>query len=403
MSQPLIQIVDLSKSFSGQKVLNGANLSIYKGEITTIIGKSGGGKSVLLKHIIGLLQPDSGQVLFDGVPISGMDKARKKAWRSKISYVFQNAALFDSLTIFDNIAMPLVETRRIPKKEVAAAVEKRMAQLDIQAIGNKYPSQISGGMQKRVSLARALITDPEVVLFDEPTTGLDPIRKSAVLSMISSYQRRLGFTGVMVSHEIPDIFFISQRVAMLDKGKVVFEGPPQDLQRSDNPTIIEFLQGLEQPRDSLTGLGTQQQLSKSYEAEADRSARTAQTFCLVVFSLDNLEEITEQSSHVMGQSVMADFAVELGRHLRVFDSCARYGFSRIIVVMPNTGMDEAKKLISLISRSLQRKNVVPIAPYKDFCLMVSAGFAQAGVQESIEVVLERAADDEKNLYTFKVC
>ncbi|MDI6796507.1 MAG: ATP-binding cassette domain-containing protein [Desulfatibacillaceae bacterium] len=403
MSQPLIQIVDLCKSFSGQKVLNGANLSIYKGEITTIIGKSGGGKSVLLKHIIGLLEPDSGQVLFDGMPISSMNKAQKKAWRSKISYVFQNAALFDSLTVFDNIAMPLVETRRVSKEEVAAAVEKRLAQLDIGAIGNKYPSQISGGMQKRVSLARALITAPEVVLFDEPTTGLDPIRKSAVLSMVSSYQRRLGFTGVMVSHEIPDIFFISQRVAMLDKGKVVFEGPPEDLQRSDKPVIIEFLQGLEQPRDALTGMGTQQQLSKSYEAESDRSARTAQAFCLVVFSLDNLEEITEQSTHVMAQTVMANFAAELGRHLRVFDSCARYGFDRILVVMPNTGMNEAKKLIERISRSLQRKNVVPIAPYPDFCLMVSAGFAQAGADESIEAVLERAANDEKNVYTFKVC
>lgn len=244
MREPLIQFKDVYKSFGENHVLTGTNLSIYKGEITTIIGKSGGGKSVLLKHIIGLLEQDSGAILFEGRPVSDMNKAERKALKRKCSYMFQGTALFDSLTIYENIALPLSETTSLADSEINRRVRDKMEQLDLHEIDEKYPSQLSGGMKKRVALARALITDPEIVLFDEPTTGLDPIRKKAVHRMISDYQQKFGFTGVVISHDIPDIFNISQRVAMLNDGRVLFEGSPVQLSQVSDPAVKEFIQGL---------------------------------------------------------------------------------------------------------------------------------------------------------------
>ncbi|MDP3285515.1 MAG: ABC transporter ATP-binding protein [Desulfobacterales bacterium] len=244
MREPLIQFKNVYKSFGENHVLNGTDLRIYKGEITTIIGKSGGGKSVLLKHIIGLLEQDSGTILFESRPVSEMKKAERKILKRKCSYMFQGTALFDSLTIYDNIALPLKETTALSDNEINRRVRDKMDQLDLNGIDDKYPSQLSGGMKKRVALARALVTDPEIVLFDEPTTGLDPIRKKAVHEMISDYQQKFGFTGVVVSHDIPDIFHISQRVAMLDDGRILFEGSPVQLAQASDPAVKEFIQGL---------------------------------------------------------------------------------------------------------------------------------------------------------------
>ncbi|MDM8551749.1 ABC transporter ATP-binding protein [Desulfobacterales bacterium HSG2] len=241
--QPFIQFRNVFKAFGAKTVLNGVDLSIYKGEVTTIIGKSGGGKSVLLKHIIGLAVPDSGMMLFEGRPFSEMKRAEKKTMKRKFSYMFQGTALFDSMTVFENIALPLVERTSLQKAEIRKQVEEQMEQLDLREINDKYPSQLSGGMQKRVALARALVTRPEIVLFDEPTTGLDPIRKNAVHNMISDYQKKFGFTGVVVSHEIPDVLHISQRVAMLNEGQILFEGSPEELRNTSDPLVQSFLKG----------------------------------------------------------------------------------------------------------------------------------------------------------------
>ena len=190
VDQPLIELKSTVKKFGDNFVLNGIDLSIFRGEITSIIGKSGVGKSVLLKHIIGLFEPDSGTVLYEGKPLDTMKRDDRKVLKRKFSYMFQESALFDFLTIFENIALPLQETTSLPEAEIHRRVRDKMHQLDLRKIDEKYPSQVSGGMKKRVALARALVTDPEIVLFDEPTTGLDPIRKSAVHSMISDYQKR---------------------------------------------------------------------------------------------------------------------------------------------------------------------------------------------------------------------
>jgi phospholipid/cholesterol/gamma-HCH transport system ATP-binding protein len=241
MADPFIQFKNVKKSFGENHVMQGVDLSIYKGEITVVIGKSGCGKSVLLKHIIGLLDQDSGEILISGKPLSKLTKKEKKAFKNKLSYMFQSNALFDSLNVFDNIALPLVEKSSFPKPVIKEKVTVRMNQLEIEGTEEKFPSELSGGMQKRVALARALVVDPDIVLFDEPTTGLDPVRKHNAHSMIKEYQKKFGFTAVVVSHEIPEIFDIAQRIAMLENGKIVFEGNKDMLMDSENEAVKSFI------------------------------------------------------------------------------------------------------------------------------------------------------------------
>jgi len=243
MTVPLIEFIQVFKRFGDNAVLKGVDLSIYQGQVTAIIGKSGIGKSVLLKHIIGLLEPDQGEIRFQGQAIKAMPAVARRAVKMKFSYMFQGTALFDSMTIYENVALPLKEKGQVPFREIQRRVRDKLAQLDLADIEDKYPSQLSGGMKKRVAMARALVTDPEIVLFDEPTTGLDPIRKNTAHAMIAQYQKTFGFTGVMVSHEIPDVFYICQRIAMLDQGRIIFQGSPAEIQNSTEPVIRQFIRG----------------------------------------------------------------------------------------------------------------------------------------------------------------
>lgn len=243
MAQPMIAIHGLTKAFQGQEVLRGVDMTVPEGVVTAVIGKSGEGKSVLLKHIIGLLTQDSGDILFHGQALSAMNRSERRDFRRHCSYMFQNMALFDSMTVFDNIALPLRETEHLPEAQVSQRVGELCARLELTGILGKYPSQISGGMQKRVALARALVTEPKLVLFDEPTTGLDPIRKASVLSLIDQSRRQFGFTAVLVSHDIPDVFGVAGHVAMLDGGRIVFEGTPEEITASDDPLVRHFLAG----------------------------------------------------------------------------------------------------------------------------------------------------------------
>jgi phospholipid/cholesterol/gamma-HCH transport system ATP-binding protein len=252
MDTPLIEFKNVTKRFGTRTVLQNVNLRIYAGEVTTIIGLSGAGKSVLLKHIIGLLKPDAGQILFQGRPLDGMSRSETAASLAKISYMFQDNALFDSLTVYENIALPLRETTRLGRSEIHRRVQARIEQVELADAVNKYPSELSGGMQKRVALARALVTDPRIVLFDEPTTGQDPIRKNAILGMIAQYQRKFGFTAVLVSHEIPDVYFISNRILALYDRQVVFEGTPAALEAFDHPFNDDIRRSLEELERELT-------------------------------------------------------------------------------------------------------------------------------------------------------
>ncbi len=245
MAEPFIQFKNVKKSFDDNYVMQGVDLSIYKGEITAIIGKSGCGKSVLLKHIIGLMTQDSGEILISGKNFAALNKKEKKRFKKKLSYMFQSNALFDSMNIFDNIALPLVENSSFSRTKIREKVMERMNQLEIKGIEKQFPSEVSGGMQKRVALARALVIDPDIVLFDEPTTGLDPVRKNNVHLMIKEYQEKFGFTAIVVSHEIPEVFDIAQKIAMLDKGKIIFEGDKNMIMNSDNESVKAFITGKE--------------------------------------------------------------------------------------------------------------------------------------------------------------
>ena len=237
MDVPLIEFKGVTKRFGPRTILEGVNLQIYEEQVTTIIGLSGSGKSVLLKHIVGLLKPDEGTILFRGKPLHRMGKKEMDACLGQMSYMFQGNALFDSMTVYENVAIPIRETMNLSKAEIDRRVMARIEQAELGEAAQKYPSQISGGMQKRVALARALITDPQIVLFDEPTTGLDPVRKNAILSMIAQYRKKFGFTAILVSHEIPDIFFISNRILALYDRAIVFQGTPEELEAFEHPWI----------------------------------------------------------------------------------------------------------------------------------------------------------------------
>ncbi|HET6515540.1 MAG TPA: ABC transporter ATP-binding protein [Thermodesulfovibrionales bacterium] len=243
----MIEIIELTKSFGPQKVLDGVNLTIRDKELIAIIGESGGGKSVLLKHLIRLLRPNSGKVLVDGEDITRLRRRALDRIRQNFGVVFQGGALFDSLTIYDNIAFPVREKTRLSESDIHDKVEEALLDVGLKGIEEKYPDEISGGMKKRVALARALITEPKIVLFDEPTTGLDPIMLHAIHKLISDTHKKYGFTGVMISHDIPEIFSIVDRIAFLYKGKIEVIGTPDEIRASGDPIVRQFITG------SLTG------------------------------------------------------------------------------------------------------------------------------------------------------
>jgi phospholipid/cholesterol/gamma-HCH transport system ATP-binding protein len=239
----VIRVQGLRKSFHGQPVLRGVDLEVATGEIMVIIGRSGGGKSVLLKHLLGLLRPDAGAVLVDGTDITRLRGPALEAVRRRYGVVFQGGALFDSMSVFDNVAFPLREKTKMGAAEVARRVEEKLAQVGLVDMGHKNPAEISGGMRKRVAMARALVTEPEIVFFDEPTTGLDPILVNTIHRLIQELHRTFRFTAVMVSHEIPEIFEIADRVAMLHDGVIVETGEARALQASANPVVQRFIRG----------------------------------------------------------------------------------------------------------------------------------------------------------------
>lgn len=240
----MINIIDLRKSFNGVEVLRGVNLSINDMELMVIIGKSGVGKSVLLKHLIGLYRPDSGKILIDGSDIvQTCGKKEVCRLRERFGVLFQGGALFDSLTVFENVAFPLQEKTKLPKDVIAQKVFESLEDVGLSGIENKYPAELSGGMRKRVALARALITEPSIVLFDEPTTGLDPISMNAIHRLIVRTHKKYRFTGIVISHDIPQVFDIADRVAMLHDGIIVEVGTPDEIQRSDNPIVRQFITG----------------------------------------------------------------------------------------------------------------------------------------------------------------
>ncbi len=257
MENRAIHIIDIHKSFGDQTVLDGISLEIEKGMITVVIGKSGGGKSVLLKHLIGLLKPDSGEIWVDGKDITKLKDKELNEVRKRFGMLFQEAALFDSMNVFENVAFPLKEHRKLSDKEIEGTVEERLRQVGLLGFMEKMPSELSGGMRKRVGLARALVLDPEIILFDEPTSALDPVIALSILDLIKETQLYAEKTYVVISHDILGMFRIADRVAMLSDGKIVEYGMPQEIRRSSQKATQEFLKATKIP--GFTGGNHEQQ------------------------------------------------------------------------------------------------------------------------------------------------
>ena len=243
MTNISIEIKNVSKSFGKQKVLDGINLQIPKGKVTVIMGRSGIGKSVLLKHMIGLIKPDSGRVYVDGIDITSLSPQELNRLRERFGMLFQSAALFDSMNVFENVAFPLMEHSRYDKEEIREIVREKLALVGLTGVEEKMPSELSGGMRKRVGLARAIALEPEIILYDEPTTGLDPVMTDSVDKLIMETQRKLNITSVVISHDIESSFKIADKLAMIEDGKIIAEGDPATFKRSEHPLVKRFLAG----------------------------------------------------------------------------------------------------------------------------------------------------------------
>lgn len=239
----MIEIKNIKKSLDEKSVLNGINLTIPDGSTIVIIGCSGCGKTVLLKLIIGLMKPDEGRIFVDGEDITRMSYKELFSVRKKFGMLFQGAALFDSMTVEENIALALKEHTNLTDEEVKSRVEKTLMLVGLKTIEDKKPAELSGGMKKRVGLARALIMNPSFVLFDEPTTGLDPIMANTINDLILETHRKLNITSIVVTHDMTSAFKVGDRIAMLNNGKIVFNGTPSEMRENRTPVVRQFLQG----------------------------------------------------------------------------------------------------------------------------------------------------------------
>ena len=239
----VIMIRGLKKTLGGVAVLAGVDLDVGKSETVVVLGRSGGGKSVLLKHIIGLMKPDRGSVEMLGQPVSEFDRKDWKGLRSRVGMLFQGSALFDSLTVGENVALGVRVRRQLADNEERELVRQKLAQVGMKDIEGLKPASLSGGMKKRVALARAIAPDPEVLLYDEPTTGLDPIMSDVINRLIRDLQKRLGLTSMVVTHDLKSAFFVGDRIALLHRGQVHFIGTPDEVRASRDRVVRAFIEG----------------------------------------------------------------------------------------------------------------------------------------------------------------
>jgi phospholipid/cholesterol/gamma-HCH transport system ATP-binding protein len=249
-----IEVRDLRKRFGQQQVLDGVTLDFPAGKITTIVGPSGSGKTVLLKHLNLLYRPDSGTIIFDGIDVTKLNWRGLDAVREKFGMLFQAGALFDSMSVFDNVAFPLVEKTNLSREEIAEQVHETLKAVGLEGMESKYPSQISGGMQKRAALARALVRRPKILMLDEPTTGLDPTRTGAIHELIRRTQENFQLTAVMVSHDVPAVFQVSDRVAFLHNGRTRLNGTVDEVMSADDDVFKRFLAGKASGEENETAL-----------------------------------------------------------------------------------------------------------------------------------------------------
>jgi phospholipid/cholesterol/gamma-HCH transport system ATP-binding protein len=238
-----IEMKELTKSFGDKQVLRGFSLEVHEGEVVSVIGPSGSGKSTALKHVIGLIEPDGGEVWVDGLHVGALSQDDLYELRRKVGYVFQFAALFDSMTVSENVAMGLKRIRGLSASEIDDRVRDALERVDLEGHGDKYPAELSGGMKKRAGVARAITLRPKYLLYDEPTTGLDPVTVTMVDRLIGQMQDQLDVTSLVITHDLESAYRISDRIAMLYQGRVQFEGTPREIQESEDPVVKAFVEG----------------------------------------------------------------------------------------------------------------------------------------------------------------
>ncbi|MBH25832.1 MAG: ABC transporter ATP-binding protein [Myxococcales bacterium] len=240
----MIEFQDIYKSFGPKHVLRGVSLTVKAGEVFFIIGSSGAGKSVMVKHLIGLLKPDKGRVLLDGVDITDLTEQEFYPIRKRCAMVFQNSTLFDSMSLLDNVALPIRKHRKVSLKVAREQAREKLALVGMDKVAHRYPADFGDGMRKKVAIARALTLDPEFVIFDEPTTGIDPISANMVDKLIRRLSDKFGVTSIVISHDLRSIFGIADRIAMIYQGHFLLDGTPEEYRNSDNPIVQQFIQGL---------------------------------------------------------------------------------------------------------------------------------------------------------------
>jgi phospholipid/cholesterol/gamma-HCH transport system ATP-binding protein len=408
MDVPLIEFKDVTKRFGSRTILDRINLQIYEEQVTTIIGLSGSGKSVLLKHIVGLFKPDEGTILFRGKSLYRMGKKEMDTCLGQMSYMFQGNALFDSMTVYENVAVPIRETMNLSKAEIDRRVMTRIEQAELGEAAQKYPSQISGGMQKRVALARALITDPQIVLFDEPTTGLDPVRKNAILSMIARYHKKFGFTAILVSHEIPDIFFISNRILSLYDRRIVFQGTPEELEAFEHPFKDKVLKSIEGLQEELTGLYSRRYFKARYQTELKRGA-LRETYAIVVFTIENLDAISAGLGYQAAPEAIQCMGVYIDKHFgAVGGFSTRQNTNEFVTVLPNAEISEIEGILENLTKDFQEQGIRQIqaganrkaASVENVEFVIRAGLAQSHQGQStaeLESIIALAKHDQKEI------
>ena len=403
METPLIEFKNVTKRFEDRTVLENVNLQIYEGQVTTIIGLSGSGKSVLLKHIIGLMKPDDGAILFRGKPLSTVKKSETSSLR--ISYMFQDNALFDSMTVYENIALPLRETTNLDNAEIDRRVMSRIEQTELGEAAQRYPSELSGGMQKRAALARALVVDPQIVLFDEPTSGQDPVRKNAILSMIAQYQRKLRFTAIMVSHDIPDVYFISNRILALYNRKIVFQGTPRELENFNHPFKDEVIRSMEGLHDELTGLYSKRQFKVLNHDQLKRKT-LGETYSVVVFTLEELGAIIANFGHDAAQEAIRGMGLFVIKHFGAIGGFStRRHTNEFVTVLPYSDRAEAESILKDFVLDFQAHGIPgiragahrPAAADRSVEISVLAGMAQGKPNEDIDPIVDAAKNQQKEI------
>ena len=407
----LVEFKDVTKvnDFDRTKImLEKVNFEIYDGDITSVIGLSGTGKRLILNLIAGLREPDEGQILYRGKAIDQMYKKEWNDYIGKISYMFQNNALFNSKTVYENVAMPLKYATKLSKPKINEKVMARIEQTELTELADKYPSEISGVMQMRTALARALVTDPSIVLFDEPTAGQDFIRKNAILGMVAEYQKRFGFTAILSSHEIPDVYFISNRILVLYDRKIVFQGDPEDFETLEHPFRQELISSLESLGEKLTGLYSRRQFKVRYQSDLSQR-HTDASYAAAVFTIDDLDNISETLGHDVAQQIIRSLGSYINKHFgAVGGFSSRQTINEYATVLPYSNLEESERIMEDFTKDFKKHGIQGVKTYiegedkpedsVEFSVM--AGLAQGKPQIEIESVMEFARFNQKEIARF---